>query len=519
MEQRRRVKRKASIKKRRKQQRARLILGLVLAFIILVIVAGYVSLNRYVSKYPEDKISENIYIGPINVSDMTKEEAGQAMQEHLEKCQNNKVTMTVGDQKTTVKLKSMGLDYKDVDKLIDEAFSYGKEGSLWKRYRTLKKLSKEDVVIKDIYVIDDEKTETAIKKKAVPLAEHAVDATITKTSNGFHVTKEREGHTIDMEASIADIKAYLEEKWDYSGFTVKLTSEVEQPKIKAETLEVIQDKLGSYATSAGGGVRLQNLKTGVSKVNGTVLMPGEEASVHDLTAPYDAENGYVAAGSYENGQVVDTYGGGICQVSTTLYNAILYSELEIVERFPHSMVVSYVDPSRDAAIAGDYKDLVFKNNYKDPIYIEGGIDSAGRLFFNIYGKDTRDENRKVEFESETISTEEYDRIYKEDPNAELGSKRREGSAHTGHEAQLWKIVYENGKEVDRKVINRSSYRKSDQTTYIGTKSDNPEASQILRSALDSQDPDTIEAAIERALSIASGAGEDSDSGNSGENED
>ena len=89
-------------------------------------------------------------------------------------------------------------------------------------------------------------------------------------------------------------------------------------------------------------------------------MPGEQISVHDVTAPYDEEHGYVQAGSYENGQVVDTYGGGICQVSTTLYNAVLFSELKVVKRYPHSMLVSYVPPSRDAAIAGDTKDFVFE---------------------------------------------------------------------------------------------------------------------------------------------------------------
>ncbi len=77
------------------------------------------------------------------------------------------------------------------------------------------------------------------------------------------------------------------------------------------------------------------------------------------------------AGSYENGQVVDSFGGGICQVSTTLYNAVLYAELEVVERYPHSMLVAYVDPSRDAAIAGDYLDFVFQNNYETPIFIAG----------------------------------------------------------------------------------------------------------------------------------------------------
>ena len=134
----------------------------------------------------------------------------------------------------------------------------------------------------------------------------------------------------------------------------------EQPSSDRGGLSTIQDELGSFSTDAGGGERWKNLKNGVEKLNGTVVMPGEQISVHDVTAPYDEEHGYVQAGSYENGQVVDTYGGGICQVSTTLYNAVLFSELKVVKRYPHSMLVSYVPPSRDAAIAGDTKDFVFE---------------------------------------------------------------------------------------------------------------------------------------------------------------
>jgi len=125
--------------------------------------------------------------------------------------------------------------------------------------------------------------------------------------------------------------------------------------------------------------------------------------MEEKTKPYTEENGYVLGGSYEGGRVVESYGGGICQVSTTLYNAVIYAELEIVERYPHSMLVDYVSPSRDAAIAGDYKDLKFRNNLDLPIYVEG-IAGGGRITFNIYGCETRDvKNRRIEFESKTTA--------------------------------------------------------------------------------------------------------------------
>ena len=93
------------------------------------------------------------------------------------------------------------------------------------------------------------------------------------------------------------------------------------------------------------------MENGCRLINGTTLYPGEEFSTLDKISPFTEANGYYPAGSYLNGMVVDSLGGGICQVSTTLYNAVLLSELEVTQRSNHSMIISYVKPSMDAAIA------------------------------------------------------------------------------------------------------------------------------------------------------------------------
>lgn len=317
----------------------------------------------------------------------------------------------------------------------------------------------------------------------------------------FKIIAERQGKTIDIDRSASAVVQYLNRGWDRKDIVLEAVQKDEIPSVKSEDLKTVTDELGSYSTDAGGGERWQNLKTGVEKINGTVLAPGEEISIHDVTAPYDAEHGYVAAGSYENGQVVDTYGGGICQVSTTLYNAVLYSELEVTKRFPHSMLVTYVDPSRDAAIAGDVKDFRFKNNYSAPVFIEGGIDDDNRLKFTIYGRDTRKEGRTVEYESEVTATEEYGRKYREDSEAPLGTMEYEGNPHTGKTARLWKIVKQDGREVSRDVINESHYQKSDEIIAVGTASENLQASGLVSSAIATQDGSRINAAISKARGL------------------
>lgn len=485
----------------RRKRRRQVLFGLILVCIFLIWGVSYFLLYRAVSKYPENKICENIYIGSVDVSGMTKDKAVKELEKHLKKDRETKVTLKVQKKSVEVTLEDLGLNYGKVEKVAQKAVDYGKKGSVFSRYLKLRKLKKEKVVLgKDIH-IKEKSAKAILKEKAVPLAAHAVDASITIKNSKPTITESQEGKTVDITKSIEVLEEYLNTKWEHKEFSIKMVMKQEKPKIKEKDLESVTDELGSFSTDAGGGERWKNLKAGAELLNGTVLMPGEEASVHDLTAPYDEEHGYVPAGSYENGQVVDSYGGGICQVSTTLYNALLYSEVEIAKRYPHSMLVNYVEPSRDAAIAGDTKDLRFKNNYDTPIYIHGEIDENNQLTFAIYGKETRPENREIKLVSETTETEDYSVTYKTNSEAEIGSMKYVGTPHTGKTARLWKVVYEDGKEVSKEQLNDSYYKKSDQIIEVGTKSDNPEASSLVKSAVATQDSAKINAAIAKASAI------------------
>lgn len=187
----------------------------------------------------------------------------------------------------------------------------------------------------------------------------------------------------------------MQNSWDGSANEIELVTNTVQPRGSKEELSKIKDNLGGFSTdfSSSAAGRAANVKNACSLINGSVIYPGEQFSVYEVISPITTDNGYQIAGAYENGQVVDSVGGGVCQVATTLYNAVIRAELEIVQRYNHSMIVSYVKPSDDAAIAGTYKDLKFKNNLDNPVYIEGYC-SGGVITFNVYGVETRPANRK-----------------------------------------------------------------------------------------------------------------------------
>lgn len=486
--------REGAARKDRRKLRLFCIRCVICAGIVYCTVYGI--LYRYAEKLPKDRILHNIYIGEAEVSGMTADEAKDTLLTHLEEAAGKKVTMMVGKKTAEATFEELGLKYQDIDRIVKKAESYAKTGNLWSRCWKIRRLAKERLVLSEPLVLDYGKAEGVMKERAVPLSDHAEDAGITREEGGFRITPEKEGRTVDIESSVSEVEKILNEGWSGEDITVTLKQRTEKPAVTADQLKLIQDELGTFSTDAGGGKRWQNLKTGAGRLDGSILMPGEELSVYGRTAPYDADHGYVEAGAYENGQVVDSYGGGICQVSTTLYNAALAAELEIVERYPHSMLVSYVEASRDAAIAGDYMDLVLRNPYDAPVYIEGGIDDENRLIFTVYGKESRDGARSVEFRSETLKVEEYEVVYRENNKKPLGSVECVSDPHTGKTAQLWKIIYQNGQETGKEKINNSKYDKTDKIIEIGTASADRRAADYVREAVESQDWGKIEAALD-----------------------
>ena len=166
---------------------------------------------------------------------------------------------------------------------------------------------------------------------------------------------------------------------------ITVETEVTYPDVTTEQLNEINSKLSSFSTTyANSASRGGNIAVATSRINGKLLAPGETMSVDKTILSRNAANGYFKAGSYLNGKTVQTYGGGVCQVSTTLYGAVIRAGLIPTERNAHSMAVHYVPLGLDAAISEGYKDLKITNTYNKPIYIQG-ITSGGRLTFNIYG--------------------------------------------------------------------------------------------------------------------------------------
>lgn len=439
-----------------------------------------------------DTISKNVYIGGVNVSGMTEEQATKAVEEKLGKGTGGNYTVKIGDETTTATAENFGMEWTNRE-VVHEAMEVAKGGNLIKQYKDKKDLQVEPKNFEVAYAPNKQAVKTYVEKLAEEYNRDAEEGDITFANGYPEVTGGETGIAVNVDQSVSSIMKALEG----DGTELTVVAEVQKPSVTKEELSQVKDVLGTATTYYGSSYeRNTNVEVGASKINGTLIMPGETFSVTAAVTPFNADNGYYPAPSYESGQVVDTYGGGICQVSTTLYNAVLKAELQVDERHNHTMLVSYVDPSKDAAIAEGLMDFIFTNNTDAPIYIYG-VGYQGTLNFTIYGHETRDPNRSISFRSETLSQTDASTnvklVAKSDQN--IGYLNQTQSAHQGLEAVLWKDIVNADGTTDTVQVNSSSYQASPAIYEVGIVSPNTQASAAIQTAIANNDLATVQAII------------------------
>ena len=450
-------------------------------------------------------ILSGVMIDGIDVSGMTYMEACEKVNAYLnDLALRNIVLQSVDGKSSTYRACDFGMAF-DNREIIKEALHYGKSGNIIAQYKNISDLKHNKKVFNVSLSFDRDKVIDAVALQGTLYNVDAVNATISRKSGQFEITEGQTGLTVNVNSSVNEVMNKLA-SWNKKDSVINLVVDISQPAGTKESLSQVKDLLGTYTTSfsTSSADRSGNVRNGCKHINGTILMPGEQFSAYETVSPFTEQNGYFMAGSYMNGMVVDSLGGGICQVSSTLYNAVIRAELQVDERSPHSLIVTYVDLSSDAAIAGTYKDFKFTNSTDSPIYIEGYTTDEKKITFNIFGHETRPENRKISFESvETSKTEpEVEKIIA-DPSQPVGFISTQ-SAHIGYTGELWKIVTVDGKETERIKINRSTYNPSPRTATVGTKADNPEFSAAMQVAIDSGSIDTCKATIAQLKAAAEG---------------
>ena len=240
-------------------------------------------------------------------------------------------------------------------------------------------------------------------------------------------------------------------------------------KVNAQVLREVlfRDTLGTSKTnfSSSSASRANNVRLASAYINGTILNPGERFSYNDIVGERTTERGFKPAGAYVAGKLVDEVGGGVCQPSSTLYMAVLRSDLKVTERTNHGFTVAYTPLGEDATVSYGSLDFQFKNSTDYPIKILANA-SDGTLHMTIIGTKTSD--KTVTTDREIVATYTPETIEQQDATLPVGTTEVKQRGQTGYKVVTYKVITENGKTT-RIKIGTSTYKKKDKIVLVGTK--------------------------------------------------
>lgn len=297
--------------------------------------------------------------------------------------------------------------------------------------------------------------------KCDPQDAYYVEATETTK---FEIHADVDG--IDFAVSMDEAKAIVQEAGKEQ-YTIPLTITKANVTINDIGIEAFPYQVSKAETTydASNRGRSENLRIATSKINGTVIMPGEQFSFNGVVGERTVSEGYQDAAIYSDGQVVNGLAGGICQVSSTLYNAVLSANLQVDERYNHSFTTSYAKPGKDATVVYGVKDLKFTNTRTYPIKIEASV-GGGVCTFEIYGIEEEKEY-DVKIIPVTTSTTPYTVQTVVDNSLAPGQTRVSQAGANGCKVTTYKEVYLNGVQISREVISNDTYQVMTRIIRVG----------------------------------------------------
>ena len=313
-----------------------------------------------------DSICKGVSISGVDIGGMSKADAASAVREWAHERVHRNITLTALDRRWSGTLASLGLRI-DWQESVDRAFLVGRKGSILNRAICVLTNGGSGKRIVASPLVDASRLDQTLTKVAAAVNRPHQDARLVVVDGKLQVKQDASGIKLDKEAAAGVVTRAVSSGRNF----VQLPIVVDPPQVTSKDLAEINTLLASFTTpfNAGKRGRTHNLRLGARAISGKVVMPSQVFSFNDTIGPRLVGTGFQIAQIYVRGELVDGIGGGICQVSSTLFNAVLLAGLKVVERSPHPEAVPYVAAGRDATVAYGHKDFRFQNTNKMPIGI------------------------------------------------------------------------------------------------------------------------------------------------------
>ena len=440
----------------------------IFAVVVFMTVAGMVvSFNDQKTRF-----TDSVYINGSNVKGYTVEQANQVVRQNMENSLDDiSIKIVYGEQVWEFDRNDFEID-EAVKNVVNTAFKTSKFNDRDAVQLVTAKTGSFTTGINQVFKNFDAKIDEIVNE----IEKEPVDSSVDfhpDDKQMFVISEATNGVKVDRDRLISDLKSQFLKNKDINVFVH--TTQI-APKI---TSNFFADKLSlqsKFTTSIKDSQpgRRNNVTVALQKINGTVVKPNEIVSFNKLTSPQDVTGGYQNAIIILNGKYANGIGGGLCQASTTLYNACVLANLEIEEVHKHTIPVHYVEHALDAMISDGYADMIFKNNSENNIYIKSYV-SGDDATVEIYGKSLPDgvTIKRVSEEVEVIP-HEGDKVVP-DTNGEYSDKvMYKGEYYRlkwpseGYDAKAYKEYYKEGKLVKREEIRHEKYAPQQGVVVEGT---------------------------------------------------
>lgn len=429
----------------------------ILPILFLIPIAYMVNVYMQVKEY-DTVFAQNIWVNDLDIGGMTRKEATDYLTDQLLPILDNKmITLTTENTVSTVDLtyKALGVTY-NLDEVLSKAQQTLHEGNLFERYKALKNPPVEPIR----FTLTPNLAHTNLSAHIAPYLEvfhkAPINAQLKKLPRGFDTLPEASGYKADLNWVATQIQE-LVTKNEEGLLTIPLLTL--EPQYTTSMLKDYNVPLASFYTTFNGNDsdRNANIALAAKKIN-TTLQPGEKFMFSKQLEPITVEAGYKNAKVITGESFVDGIGGGICQVSSTLYNALILTDIDIYMRRNHSLPVSYTPLGQDATYATNSVDFQFINNTGYPLYVESYIEN-NKVIVNLYGYKDFKPDYTAKFQSEVVEVlEAPEPLYKEDKTLPVGKEIIQSHAKVGHKVVLYKLYYKNGELIKKEKLNTSVYK-------------------------------------------------------------
>lgn len=439
---------------------------ILVVLIIACFVLGIMLYGNVRHVLDTDRIYKGIYIEDSYVGGLTKFEAYETVKKrYLEPLINKKIEVVANGKVYELKFKD--LDAKlNISEAVDIAYNIGRKGNIVDRFREIKKVYDNPVKIKLGFEYDGKKLKKFVDKISKIYYKTPNNATIKRVDGSFVITPEKLGQKVDYSTLFNQLKEMIDLEKEGKVYARFIPV---KPRITQAELLKIKDVLGSFTTKfdSNNVQRSENIRIAARKINGSLIMPGEVFSLSRAIGPVTVENGFKIAKVIVNNEFVDGVGGGLCQLATTMYNAVLLSQLQVIERINHSALISYVPPGRDATVASGSIDFKFKNTTNAPIYLES-YGAKNTVTVTLYGENTH-EGEIVKFETQVLEHVPYQKVYKSDPTLPKGTTRLSNKPQNGLKVRTYMLIYRDDRLISKKLLSTDYYKPVNAIILVGTK--------------------------------------------------